>query len=176
LTATDRGGGSWQFNGLSFASIAASRGSSGANSDVVASAQIAYQIAFSLGLGESATVSLDLGYSLSEVGLNGTLGWNFTGPAGTIAEISGSVGSAATTQNLPNQTIPSQQVLISTPGTYTFNLTGSMPSQTTNKSESVSLVLNSIDLQITSIPEPGARAITALGLGMLVARRRRIRV
>lgn len=174
-TATDLGGGSWEFNGLSLASISAVRGSSGPNSDVIASAQAAYQIIFTLGVGESANVLLDLGYSLSESGLNGALSWNFSGPGGALPAISGSVGGAATNQSLLNQTIAQQGVFISSPGTYTFNLTGSVPSQTTNKNQSATVSVNLFDLQIAVVPEPGIPILGCLGIGTLLMRRRRIR-
>jgi hypothetical protein len=151
-TATNLGGGSWEFNGLSLATISAARGSSGPNSDVVASAQAAYQIIFTLGVGESANVLLDLGYSLS-----------------------GSIGGAATNQSLLNQTIVQQGVFISSPGTYTFNLTGSVPSQTTTKNQSATVSVNLFDLQIAVVPEPGTPILGCLGIGTLLMRRRRIR-
>jgi hypothetical protein len=175
LTQTDLGGGSWEFNGISFANISAVRTSSGANSNVVASAQVTYSIAFSLGIGESANVILDLGYSLSEAGLNGSLSWDFTGPGGSIAGMAGTVGSAATNQSLLNQNITQQQVTITVPGTYTFNLTGSMPSQTTIKGQSVSVALDSIDFKInaTSVPEPRLPVLAIGSLGILLLCRRR---
>jgi len=173
LTQTDLGGGSWEFNGISFANISAVRGGSGTNSDVVASAQVTYSIAFSLGVGESANVILDLGYSLSEAGLNGSLSWNFNGPGGSITGISGSVGNAATNQSLLNQNITQQQVAISAPGNYTFNLTANMPSQTTNKSQSVSVALNSVDFKINSVPEPRLPVLAIGSLGILLLCRRR---
>ncbi len=175
LGQTDLGGGSWQFNGTTLGNLSASRGGTGANTDVVASAQILYQIVFTLGVGESADVILDLGYSLSEVGINGTLNWNLNGPGGAVTAISGNVGSSATNESLLNQTISQQQASLTSAGTYTFSLTGAMPSQTTNKSQSVSLAINSVDFRInaTAVPEPASAVFGALGAGALLLRRRR---
>ncbi len=172
LGVTDMGGGSWEFNGLSTASLAASRGGSGANTAQTAAGQAAYQIAFTLGAGESAMIYFDLGYSLSETDIDGTVSWNFTGPSGSIAAISGNVGGAGN-QNVVNQNISQQQALITAPGTYTFNLSGAMASQTTNKSESLSLSLNSIGFDIVAIPEPSVALLGLSSAAICLFRRRR---
>ncbi|RYD44096.1 MAG: PEP-CTERM sorting domain-containing protein [Verrucomicrobiaceae bacterium] len=167
--------GTWQFNGLSLASLAVSRAGGAGNNPVTAAASAVHTIAFTLGVGESATVTLNLGYSLVESGQNATLGWSFTGPGGTnISAISGSVGAAATNQNLTNQTVPQQQVNITTAGTYTFVLTGAIPSQAITKNSSGSISLNSFGLNIVAVPEPTSAVLGSLGVGLLMFRRRRI--
>ena len=166
--------GTWQFNGLSLASLAVSRGGGAGNNAVTAAASAVHTIAFTLGVGETATVTLNLGYSLVESGQNASMNWSFTGPGGTnISAISGSVGTAATNQNLVNQTVPQQQVNITTAGTYTFVLTGAIPSQAITKNSSGSISLNSFGLNIVAVPEPASAMLGSLGVGLLMFRRRR---
>lgn len=177
LAQNNLGGGSWEFVGSgTLATLSATRGNSGANSVIAGTGNLAYQIRFDLGVGESANLAFDFNYSLIEAGFNGVIAWNLTGPNGAIAAISGNVGNAASTsQNLANQSIATQLASISSPGTYTFDLTASVPA-VNPKSSSVALSFNSIDFSIQSVPETGPMALGAIGLLLLLQRNRRIRV
>lgn len=176
LAQNNLGGGSWEFVGNSTpAALSATRGNSGANTVIAGTGSLAYQIRFDLGVGESANLAFDFNYSLIEAGFNGVIVWNLTGPNGAIAAISGNVGNAASTsQNLANQSIATQLASISSPGTYTFDLTASVPA-VNPKSSSVDLTFNSIDFSIQSVPETGPAALGAIGLLLLLQRNRRNR-
>lgn len=177
LAQNNLGGGSWEFLGSGTpATLSAVRGNSGANTGVAGTGDLAYQIRFDLGIGESANLAFDFNYSLIEAGFNGVIAWNLTGPSGAVSAISGNVGSAASaSQNLANQSIATQLASINTPGTYTFDLTASIPA-VNPKSSSANLTFNSIDFSIQSVPEPGPAALGAIGLLLLLQRNRRIRV
>jgi hypothetical protein len=176
LAQNNLGGGSWEFVGNSTpATLSATRGNSGSNSAIAGTGNLAYQIRFDLGIGESANLAFDFNYSLIEAGFNGVIAWNLTGPNGAIAAISGNVGDAASTsQNLANQSIATQLASISSPGTYTFDLTASVPA-VNPKSSSINLAFNSIDFSIQSVPETGPMALGAIGLLVLLQRNRNIR-
>ena len=171
-TQSSLGPGSWQFNGLNLASVAASRSGGAGNDPVTVAASAVHTIAFTLGVGESALVTLNMNYSLAEAGgHNATLGWSFTGPGGTVSGISGNMTTAAT-----NTSIAQQQVNIATAGTYTFTLTSALPSAAITKSSSASAAVNSFDLDINmvTVPEPASAMLGSLGVGLLMFRRRRI--
>lgn len=175
LALNDLGGGSWEFVGTGTpATLSALRDNNGANTTVAGTGDLAYQIRFDLGIGESANLAFDFNYSLIEAGFNGVIAWNLTGPTGAISAISGNIGNAASTsQNLANQSIATQLASISAPGTYTFDLTASVPA-VNPKGSSIALSFNSIDFSIQSVPETGPTALGAIGLLLLFQRNRRI--
>lgn len=174
LPQSNLGNGSIEFaRATTFATLQASRGNGGSNT-VSASATVAYRIEFQLGIGQTANLAFDFNYSLQEAGHNGQITWNLTGPSGAVSGIAGNVGSAGTTnQQLTNQSITTQTASITAPGTYVFNLTGTIPSSIV-KNRSVSVSFNSIDLSITTVPEPSAVALGAIGLLLLFQRKRPI--
>lgn len=174
LPQNNLGNGSIEFaRATTLATLQASRANSGASS-VTASASVSYRIEFQLGIGQTADLAFDFNYSLQEGGNNGQITWNLTGPSGAVSAIAGNVGNAgATNQVLNNQSITTQTAKITTPGTYVFNLTGTIPGQIA-KNSTTTLSFNSIDLSITTVPEPSTVALGAIGLLLLFQRKRPI--
>lgn len=171
-TPTSLGAGSWEFYQTNLAGVSASRGNTPGNEQVTVDASSIYTISFTLGAGESALVTLDMDYSLVKSqggGHNTSLGWSFTGPGGSIPAIFGNISTSAT-----NTSITQQQVNITAGGTYTFTLTGAIPSGAMNKNSSTSVSVNSFDFKIVAVPETSSALLGALGMSLLVMRRRRI--
>ncbi|HEY1123583.1 MAG TPA: hypothetical protein VGE67_18340 [Haloferula sp.] len=165
LTQTNLGAGSWEFNGLTTASLSATRGGNGANNAVAASAVATYTIAFSLGVGESATVKFNTGYGIGETGVDGLISWSLTGAQ---TGFSGSVTAPAT-----GASITPQQVTLTTAGNYTFTLTGAINGPI-SRNQSATVTLSNTKFEILAVPEPTAAVLGSLGVGLLMFRRRRI--
>ncbi|BCU77813.1 hypothetical protein llg_25280 [Luteolibacter sp. LG18] len=156
-------------SGATFASLTAAKTSSGGDTTTF-SGNATYTVAFTLGAAESAQVVFDLSYILNTQE-NASVTWSVTGPQ-SVSAISGTI----TTGTGSTQSITQQTATISTPGTYTFTLTGAISNNGTitngNNSSLSSLQLTNIDLKvISSVPEPSSALL--LGLGSLALLRRR---
>ena len=159
-----------------FASTSVNRGNTGNGTNTISS-QIVYQIAFELGVSETADVTFDFNYDLTDLAnVNGLITWSLVGPGATNVFAPGSIGTAGTAQNLVGQSITQQTATITTAGTYTLMLTGSVNSSSFVKNQSSVVNFNSIDLKVVSsnpVPEPGSALLGLLGTGLLIGRRRR---
>lgn len=161
-----------------FGTANVARNATGNGTNSVA-AQIVYQIAFTLGVSETADVSFDLNYDLTDLAnVNGVITWSLVGPGSVNVFTPGSIGTAATAQNLVGVSIAQQTATISTAGTYTLTLTGGVASigSTFAKGNTAAVNFNTIDFKVTSltpVPEPSGALLGLLGAGLLIGRRRR---